>query len=64
MSEIDTTVSLPHVWSSIALGLFVVVVAYVVVHCIFFGSVLHCSCITVVMAAYEISPFLKLHSVF
>ena len=56
---IGTSVSLPHVWISTALILFVVVVAYVVVHCIFVSSVLRCSCITVVMAAYEISLFLN-----
>ena len=39
--------------------LFVVVVAYVVVHCIFVSSVLHCSYNTVVMAAYEIYVFLN-----
>ena len=60
-----TPLSVYHIVCSFtALILFVVVAAYVVVHCIFFGSVLRCSCITVVMAAYEISPFLKLHSVF
>ena len=40
--------------------LFFIVVAYIVVHYIFFGSVLRCSCITVVIAAYEISPFLSM----
>ena len=36
-----------------------VVVAYVVVHCIFVSSVLRCSYFTVVIAVYEISVFLN-----
>ena len=60
-----TPLSVYHIVCSFtALILFVVVAAYVVVHCIFFGSVLRCSFIAVVMAVYEISPFRKLHSVF
>ena len=41
------------------LVLFVVVLAYVVVHCIFVSSVLRCSYNTVDMAAYDISVFLN-----